>query len=61
MLSLGGFFLALVLGEVILGWDQSQPVGITLQIDIGLHIQRISNIIVKSFCKYQNMVIFFLF
>lgn len=29
MLSLGGFFLALFLGDVILGWDQSQPVGIT--------------------------------
>lgn len=29
MLSLGGFFFALFLGEVILGWDQSQPVGRT--------------------------------
>lgn len=29
MLSLGGFFLALFLGDVILGWGQSQPVGVT--------------------------------
>lgn len=29
MLSLGGFFLALFLGDVILGWGQSQPVGMT--------------------------------
>lgn len=25
MLSLGGFFLALLLGDIILGWAQSQP------------------------------------
>ena len=29
MLSLGGLFLALFFGDVILGWDQSQPVGMT--------------------------------
>lgn len=29
MLSLGGFFLALFLGDVILGCDQSQPVRMT--------------------------------
>lgn len=40
MLSLGGFFLALVLGDVILGWDQSQPVGMTLQTVIGWNVRR---------------------